>query len=184
MGGDTNAELLDPALSFVDREGETLIKTTGEVKGRDMVLSRLKHCTVYIADTCGAIRADRIEHCKIYIGPTRSLLVEKMQDSTLQVAAQQLRIHSAQRCDFCVRMRSGPIIEHSTEVRFGPYGLAYPALASQLEAFGLTQDNYVWRKVEDFNWLRVQQSPNWSIMPESDRPTIVNVPVVAEDAQT
>ena len=31
LQGDTNAELLDPALSFVDREGETLIKTTGEV---------------------------------------------------------------------------------------------------------------------------------------------------------
>ena len=39
------------------------------------------------------------------------------------------------------------LLDNSTEVRFGPYGLAYPALASQLEAFGLTQDNYVWRKV-------------------------------------
>jgi hypothetical protein len=32
---------------------------TGQVSGRDFVLARLKNCTVFIADTCGAVRADR-----------------------------------------------------------------------------------------------------------------------------
>ena len=149
LQGDTNAEELDPALSFVDRSGETLVKATGEVNGRDFVLSRLTNCTVFISDTCGAVRADRLENCKVYIGPTRSLLAEKMEDCTLVVAAQQLRIHSARRCDFLVRMRSGPIIEHSSQVRFAPYGFSYPALAAQMRAFGLHEGKYddVWSKV-------------------------------------
>ena len=50
-------------------------------------------------------------------------------------------------CLLAMSVRAMLLLDNSTEVRFGPYGLAYPALASQLEAFGLTQDNYVWRKV-------------------------------------
>ncbi len=171
--------MVDSELSFVDREGETLIKTSGQVAGRDFVLARLKDCTVFIADTCGAVRADRLENCKVYIGPTRSLLVEKLDATTLAVAAQQLRIHSATDCDFHVRMRSGPIIEHSTKVRFAPYCFSYPALATHLLAFGLGTENGVWCKVEDFNWLRARQSPNWSIMDESARPALVVAPVAA-----
>jgi len=180
--GDTATETLDPELSFVDREGEMLVKTTGEVNGRDFVLARLKNCTIFIADTCGAVRADRLENCKVYIGPTRSLLVEKLEDTTLAVAAQQLRIHSATRCDFFVRMRSGPIIEHSSNARFAPYHLSYPALAAQLQAFGLAHDNGLWCKVEDFNWLRARQSPNWCVMEESLRPAMVAAPVAAAAA--
>ena len=174
--GDTTAENLDPTLCFVDREGETLVKATGEVKGRDFVLARLKNCTVFIADTCGAVRADRLDNCRVFIGPTRSLLVEKADDTTLAVAAQQVRIHSATRCDFFVHMRSGPIIEHSSSLRFAPYHFSYPELAVQLREFGLGEDNGLWRKVEDFNWLRARQSPNWCILEEEDRPPPVAAP--------
>ena len=179
LQGDTSVETLDPQLSFVDRKGETLIKTTGEVAGRDFVLARLRDCTIFIADTCGAVRADRLENCKVYIGPTRSLLVEKLDATTLAVAAQQLRIHSATDCNFCVRMRSGPIIEHTTNVRFAPYNFSYPALNVHLLAFGLGTENGVWSKVEDFNWLRARQSPNWSVMDESVRPPPVAAPAAA-----
>jgi len=101
-----------------------------------------------------------------------------MEDCTLVVAAQQLRIHSARRCDFLVRMRSGPIIEHSSQVRFAPYGFSYPALAAQMRAFGLHEGKYddVWSKVEDFNWLRTQQSPNWSVIPDGARPLLTVAP--------
>lgn len=182
MQGDTRAEMLDPRLSFVDREGETLVKYAGEVDGRDFVLARLRDCTVFIADTCGAVRADRLENCRVYIGPTRSLLVEKLETTTLAVAAQQLRIHSATECDFCVRMRSGPIIEHSSKVRFAPYNFSYPALGAHLLAFGLGSENGMWCKVEDFNWLRARQSPNWSIMDESARPQEVVAPGGSADS--
>jgi hypothetical protein len=31
--------------------------------------------------------------------------------------------------------------------------------------------NSAWSDVKDFKWLRSQQSPNWCILPESDRIT-------------
>jgi len=45
-----------------------------------------------------------------------------------------------------------------------------------MHAFNLTSDNGLWCKVEDFNWLRAQQSPNWSVLPEDARPPFVAAP--------
>jgi hypothetical protein len=35
------------------------------------------------------------------------------------------------------------------------------------------------RQVEDFNWLRTQQSPNWSILPEEQRAPPVIIPLIS-----
>lgn len=49
-----------------------------------------------------------------------------MRDSTLMLAARQLRIHSTHQTDIYLRVVSNPIIEHSSGVRFAPYALSYP----------------------------------------------------------
>mmetsp|Transcript_26578 Transcript_26578/g.64166 ORF Transcript_26578/g.64166 Transcript_26578/m.64166 type:complete len:86 (+) Transcript_26578:992-1249(+) len=81
-------------------------------------------------------------------------------------------------------MRSGPIIEHSTCLRFAPYHLTYGDLPKQLQQGGLSEETDMWSKVEDFNWLRAQQSPNWSVLPQEERAPPISphgVPGAAED---
>jgi hypothetical protein len=34
--------------------------------------------------------------------------------------------------------------------------------------------------VEDFNWLRARQSPNWSVIEESARPPLVLAPLASQ----
>ena len=95
LQGETHEDILDPNFCFVDQLGATLMKLPGEVNGADFVLSRLRNCTVWVCDVCGSVRADRLENCKIYLGPVRSVLIEKIEGCTFQLASQQLRIHSA-----------------------------------------------------------------------------------------
>lgn len=47
-------------------------------------------------------------------------------DSTLMLASRQVRIHATHMTDIYLRVRSNPIIEHSSGVRFAPYQLTYP----------------------------------------------------------
>lgn len=78
------------------------------------------------------------------------------------------------KCDFFLQVKSQPIIEHCTETRFAPYALTYPGLPAQLKAAALEgiEGLGMWRAVNDFNWHKVQQSPNWSIIPDSERVTV------------
>ena len=95
------------------------------------------------------------------------------------LASHQVRIHSAQRCDFYLCVRSNPIIEHSAGLRFAPYAPAYPGAGAQLAASGLEAGGGLWAAVQDFGWLRATPSPHWAVLPEGERQAPPATPVAA-----
>lgn len=162
---------------------ETIYKEPGSINGKDVVLSNLKNCTISICDHLGAIRINDVSNCKIYIGPVASsLLVEKIVDSVVFIALRQCRIHSATETDFYLLANSDPIIEHSSGLRFAPYTFEYSELNSHFEASHLNKEVNLWNQVKDFNWLRQQQSPNWSIIPVAHRIKSIS-PVLPDDSE-
>ena len=106
-------------------------------------------------------------------------------DCVLMLAARQVRVHTAQRCDLYLRVRSHPVIEHCEGMRVAPYPLsdaAYPGAAGDLaeqqllliggEGKGEEEEEGVcgmWRQVDDFGWLRSTPSPHWCVLPAHGR---------------
>jgi hypothetical protein len=126
------------------------------------------------------------QNCHIIIGPIAgSVHLEGARYSKLVLASRQIRLHDAHHCDFYLHVLSNPIIEHCDTLRFAPHDYSpYTEFGSHLRTASLAWANdgtsvaplgYTspllnnWQKIEDFNWLRVQASPNWSVLPESDR---------------
>jgi hypothetical protein len=92
------------------------------------------------------------------------------------LASRQIRLHTSSACDFYLHVHSRPIIEHCSKFRFAPYPLTHPSLTKDLTDAGLKTVGdpavaSLWQQVDDFNWHRVQASPNWSVLPPSDRAT-------------
>lgn len=88
----------------------------------------------------------------------------------LILSSYQVRIHLTTDTDFYLRVRSRPIIEHTSRVRFAPYpmealGLEPAAAAARLSP----QEGGLWEQVEDFAWIKAQQSPHWAALPEAER---------------
>lgn len=127
--------------------------------------------------TTRAIRVDGLTRCTVYTGAVGgSVLLHKCTDCTLMLASRQVRLHTSTRCDFYLHVHSRPIIEHCSALRFAPYPLAFPALAGDLVAAGLQPLGQLpaaamWREVDDFDWHKVQASPNWSVLPPAQRAT-------------
>ena len=92
---------------------------------------------------------------------------------------QQVRIHAAHRSDFYLRVKSHPIIEHSSGLCFAPYAPSYEGAGADLAAQGLEPDSGMWQQVNDFGWLRATPSPHWQVLPEGQRagpPGSIGVP--------
>jgi len=85
------------------------------------------------------------------------------------VASRQARIHSSTASEFYLRVRSGPIIEHSQALAFGPYTPGYPGADADLAAHGLLDSTNEWQNVQDFGWLRATASPNFKILSKEER---------------
>ncbi|XP_066934873.1 tubulin-specific chaperone C-like [Clytia hemisphaerica] len=134
-------------VGFSDRLDETLNLDSNECTGKDLNLSN-------------------ISNCPCIFGPiARSIFVNDCIDSELNLACQQLRIHTSINSKFFVHVTSKVIIEDCEELSFGKYIFHYETLEEDFENSKLPRDVNNWRDVDDFNWLKLDEpSPNWSLI--------------------
>ncbi|EGC45760.1 tubulin-specific chaperone c [Histoplasma capsulatum var. duboisii H88] len=82
--------------------------------------------------------------------------------STIVVSCHQFRMHDCVDVDVYLSCSSRPIIEDCSNIRFGNIPEIYAP-----KSVDSTQPN-LWDQVQDFKWIKVEQSPNWSIINESE----------------
>ncbi|KAK4411678.1 Tubulin-folding cofactor C [Sesamum angolense] len=172
---------LSTAPGFRDRENDVLVKefSINELEGGqngEFTLSNLRDCEVRLKGRLRALFMDKLMNCKVYVGAvTGSVLIEGAEGCVFVLASHQIRIHNARNCDFYLRVRSRPIIEDTSGVRFAPYCLSYQGIEKDLTEANLGEETGNWANVDDFRWLRAVQSPNWSVLPECERIKMVDV---------
>jgi len=165
-------EVHDPERSIVDRNGETIVVEGAKLAGGDFFIQNCSDCRILLKGSMGALRMKQVSHCTIVSGPvTGGCLIEAAEDCKFYLVAHQMRLHDSYRTDFYLHMRSNPIIEDCSGLRFAPYAEHYDGLQEELEQTELTPDRCgdMWSHVNDFKWLRQQQSPNWCVLPENER---------------
>jgi len=154
----------------------------------DIHLADLERCSVWILGPLASLRVWCLRDCRVVAGPVLgSTFLEGAENVQLWVATRQLRCHEAKGCDLALRLTSRPVVETCERVRVAPLGDAARALGGgagqeeALRAAGLADETGRWRDVDDFGWIKAsEQSPNWSVLPESERIEAPASPEVAE----
>ncbi|XP_052210882.1 tubulin-folding cofactor C [Diospyros lotus] len=155
---------------FRDMENELLVKDFKGLEMGEFSISNLSSCEVRLTGCLRALFVNRLRNCRVFTGPVLgSVLIEEVEGCMLVLASHQIRIHHAKGSDFYLRVRSRPIIEDCSAVRFAPYCLSYDGIEKDLKESNLDEETGNWANVDDFRWLKAVQSPNWSVLPENER---------------
>ncbi|KAF0927444.1 hypothetical protein E2562_033492, partial [Oryza meyeriana var. granulata] len=102
---------------------------------RDATL--VKDLRVYLKGKCRALYVQKLKDCRVLVGAVfGSVLIEDVERCTFVMAAHQIRIHEARATDFYLRVRSRPIIEDCSGVRFAPHALNYEGIEEDLRDAG------------------------------------------------
>ncbi|KAF1929047.1 TBCC-domain-containing protein [Didymella exigua CBS 183.55] len=109
-----------------------------------LYLKNILSSTIITGQVSGATHITDITSCKLY------------------VTSRQFRMHGAKNVDVYLHCASRPIIEDCEGVRFAP-------LPEELVSDELKPAQNQWDQIDDFKWLKAEQSPNWSILPEGER---------------
>ncbi|KAH7520587.1 hypothetical protein FEM48_Zijuj08G0160900 [Ziziphus jujuba var. spinosa] len=161
---------------FRNKTGELLVSQFKGSEIGEFTISDLDSCEVRLLGCVRALFIHRLRKCRIYVGPVMgSILIDGVEECVFVMASHQIRIHNAKASDFYLRVRSRPIIEDSSSVRFAPYCLSYEGIDRDLKEASLDEETGNWANVDDFRWLRAVQSPNWSVLPEAERVRIVKI---------
>ncbi|GIL89468.1 hypothetical protein Vretimale_18891 [Volvox reticuliferus] len=142
--------------------------------GGDFVLLNLTRCRVVLLGRLRALRIAGLRNCTVVSGPvTGACFVDDVRGSSLSLATYQVRVHRTYATDLFLRVRSKPIIEHSTGIRVAPWAAAVAPdakLERLLQAHMLGEETGCWQQVDDFGWIKSVQSPNWCVLPPEEYP--------------
>lgn len=177
-----NAFAIPESPGFRNKTGEVLASQFKGLEIGEFTISNLDSCEVRLLGCIRALFIHRLRHCRVYVGPVMgSILIDGVEECVFVMASHQIRIHNAKASDFYIRVRSRPIIEDSSSVRFAPYCLSYEGIDEDLKEASLDEETGNWANVDDFRWLRAVQSPNWSVLSEAER--VSNVKISNSDSR-
>jgi len=124
-----------------DQQDRSLVRYSQDLEDREYMLTNLNNCKVYLIGKCRALYVNKLRNCQVCTGPvTGSVLIDDVEGSILMLASQQIRIHSTKNTDFYLRVRSRPIVEYTSSVRFAPYAFHYSGVENALQAANLQEE--------------------------------------------
>lgn len=150
-----------------------LIKRADEINKNDVLLSHLTNCKVRLLGSPSTLHIKHVRDCEILCGPvSSSVFVDQCTGSILAFPCQQLRTHNTKDTQVYLHVTSRAIIEDCQGVSFAPFTWTYSNLEDDFAVSGLDKNRNNWDQVDDFNWLAAgTPSPNWTVIPQSDRKT-------------
>lgn len=160
-------EKVDPKdYMFSGLKDETVGRLPGKVAGQQFVIQDCENCNIYIFDYSATITIDDCTNCVIFLGPVKgSVFFRNCRDCKCTLACQQFRVRDCRKLEVFLCCATQPIIESSTNIKFGCFQWYYPELAAQFKDAGLSIFNNIWSHVHDFT--PVSGELNWSLLPEN-----------------
>ncbi|KAJ3093649.1 hypothetical protein HK100_006507 [Physocladia obscura] len=177
----------ETATVIADRHDATIRPTASTVPCAEVYLFNLTNCFVdlRLVSPTAAVHVKNLGHCVVLVGAVKgSILLDFVKDSLLVIACRQFRMHNSSSTRILLHISSKPIIEDCKSLVFGAY--TYATLSDSLihPADSVSNHNHHslvtwheltfaadlgdeegsdgrWGQVEDFNWLKQGESPNW-----------------------
>ncbi|XP_004633546.1 protein XRP2 [Octodon degus] len=151
---------------FNGLKDETVGRLPGKVAGQQFFIQDCENCNIYIFDHTAAVTIDDCTNCIIFLGPVKgSVFFRNCRDCKCTLACQQFRVRDCRKLEIFLCCPTQPIIESSTNIKFGCFQWYYPELAFQFKDAGLSIFNNTWSNVHDFT--PVSGEVNWSLLPEN-----------------
>ncbi|KAJ2665937.1 hypothetical protein IW148_001295 [Coemansia sp. RSA 1199] len=149
-----------PSILFSKITSQWIVATNNGDEPTDCELRDISHCVVDLRAVSHHIRAlncHRMEGSIVICHPfAGSATIRDAQNSIVILGVQQLRFEGCKGVDVYTHCTSHPVIERSTSMRFSPYPAFVYSIDNPLSSMH--------DRVEDFNWLRRQHSPNWTLV--------------------
>lgn len=151
-----------------NKKGETIVKVPGSINGNQFIIKNLENCIVFLFDNMAILSVDDCKNCKFFFGPSKgSVFIRNCTDCVLATLCQQFRTRDCKNVTTFIVCTSMPIIEASTQMKFGCLTLNYNALNYQLKMSNLSIFNSNWSTIHDFT--RVPGQSNYITLDKSHK---------------
>ncbi|CAL1709930.1 unnamed protein product [Somion occarium] len=167
-------------LSNLSNEYLTSSSIPSSTSSGDLTISNLDNCVVNLVSTPNgspgsnqepkitALHVRDISNSILLFPPNidGSAMLHNLSRCIIVLGCHQFRMHSSSHVNVYLAISSNPIIEHCSDITFTGYPFSL-FNDSDAEKDILTSNKHL--SVQDFSHIRPSQSPNWRILPDSER---------------
>ncbi|KAJ1784483.1 hypothetical protein LPJ59_006347 [Coemansia sp. RSA 2399] len=144
------------------------VPQTAESDATDCELRDISNSIVDLRQVSGSLRAlncHKLRNSIVLCGPfAGSATMRDSVNCILVLGVRQMRLENSTHIDVYLHCSSRPIIEKSSAIRFATYPSSLsPRCTSSANSSDLLALPNMFDNVDDFNWLKRQHSPNWSV---------------------
>ncbi|CAO3686799.1 unnamed protein product [Umbelopsis ramanniana] len=136
----------------------------------DVSISNAKRCIIRLDEKqhgVSAVHIKDVEQCVIIAGRVSgSILIYGCKRTIILAECHQFRMHDSTTVKLLISVSSHPIMEDSQDIEIGPYHTQL-ALSNDNALEHVERPKNYYDHMEDFNWLKQQESPNWRLMDTS-----------------
>ena len=151
-----------------------MVKAPGTINGQQFVIDSCEDCEIYVLDMCDSLMIDDCKNCKIVVGPTTgSIFIRDCEDCKCVFMCRQYRSRDCKNIDTYLHVTTRPIIETSSNMRFGCWDFHYDGLKDQMDAAGISVYQNFWSHIYNFN----PDSATWSLLPAENTSAAVLEPM-------
>lgn len=146
-------------LKQVDRENlvqtqkknEEIRRNPEDICGNQFCVDELDNCKVIVNDVCDSMMIDRCVDSELILACVRgSVFIRDCKNCKFQIVSGQFRCRSCVNCDFFLHVKTGPVVESSSNCRLGCSTLYYPELLKQMSICSLDRCVNSWTDCHDF----------------------------------
>lgn len=150
-------------VSLSDQNDQTIIRKPGTLEGTQFLINNCKNCHFWLLDFTSTITVDKCEKCTFYIGPCESsFFIRDSKNCSAVMAVGQLRTRDCHNMKILLYSQTEPVIEKSTNMKFGCFHSSYFNLSNQMQLIGLNEWQNRWCDIHDFT---PGSGNHWSQLP-------------------
>ncbi|CAD8085507.1 unnamed protein product [Paramecium sonneborni] len=153
-GNQQQNQISEEKQSFFENDSVVITKENYQesikLENGSLLLKNLDNSPFNVEGSLDTFYLHSLKNVKVKFGDVKgSVWVDKCEGCEFQGSMHQLRIHDTIDCSFIIYVTSNPIIERCSKLSFTKLG---------------TKENNLFDQVQDFNWLKQEKSPNFSII--------------------
>ena len=105
-----------------------------QVKGQQVAMDELTHCSIFVFDAVDSIMMDRCVDCELVVAACEgSVFLRDCENCRLAVACKQLRTRDCHDVDVRLFASTDPVIEASHHIHFYPFNIKAPNLRERFK---------------------------------------------------
>lgn len=152
-------------IMVMNQQDKVIVREPGRIRGNEFVIDSCQNCDIYVMDRTAQITVDSCINCRFFFGPSESsVFIRDCTDCKAVIACQQLRLRDCQKFDFMLYCGTQPVIESSSQLRFGCFQYSYFNLREQFQQSNLSVWTNEWCYIHDFT---PSGSQHWDFLDEN-----------------